>query len=161
MRRLAVLILALSAAASLVACGTGPAVKVPAPGKGKVKAKRLEFKGAKGKLIVEEAAGALPEGFPADLPIFKPARAKSTVASRGTEESTMTMAIFETTAGVGDVAAYYQTNLPAAGWAINNVVTAEQGTTFAVSKESQAGSIAINKDEGRRATIISINLAVR
>ena len=144
----------------LAACAPGQAAKTTATGGGKVKVerKRLEFRDDKGKLVVEESGKSLPEEFPKDMPIYKPSQVKSTVSSRGAEESTMTMVIFKTKAKVADVAAFYQSNLEAGGWAINNVVNAEQGATFAVSKANQAGSIAINEDNDRRATIISINV---
>ena len=123
---------------------------------------RLEFKGEKGKLVIEGAGRRLPKGFPPDMPIYKPSRVKSTISSRGPGEAPMTMAIFTTKTKVPDVAAFYQNNLAAGGWTVNNTVTlGESAVTYAVTKVDQAGSISISEDKETNGTIISINMVVK
>ena len=164
MTKLGAICLAIAMAFLISACepGTGAKTAGAKSTKKKVERKQLEFKGEKGKLVVEEAGKSLPEGFPTDMPIYKPSRVKSTVSSEGAEEATMTMAILETRADVASVAAFYQSDLPAQGWTINNVVSVDQtASTFAVNKVNQAGTISIGADRDTSSTIISINVALR
>ncbi|MDP1808536.1 MAG: hypothetical protein Q8L35_03260 [Actinomycetota bacterium] len=158
----AIIILPILMISVLSACAPSSLSKAPGSGREKIARKRLEFKGAQGKLVVDESGRSLPQAFPTDMPIFKPSRVKSTVESQGTSETTMTMTILEAKAKVADVAAFYQNSLPANGWTIDSTVSpAPSAVTLAAAKANQTGSISISEDKETKATIISINVALR
>lgn len=158
----AIIILPVLMISVLSACAPPSFSKAAGPRRAKIARKGLEFKGTQGKLVVDESGRSLPKTFPGDMPIFKPSRVKSTVESEGTSETTMTMTILETKATVADVAAFYQNGLPANGWTVDSTASPAPGAmTLATAKANQTGSIGISQDKETKATIISINVALR
>jgi hypothetical protein len=143
----------------LLLAGCGLSSTDASRSKAKSGSKGLEFTGDQGKIVVDGSGKALPRNFPSDLPIFKPSRVKSTVVSRGTSETTMTMVIFKTGADTAEVFNFYQSGLPAAGWTIDSTVGGEPGAAIVTAtKADQIGSVSIGRDRETKATIISVSV---
>lgn len=161
--RVVAMITVLLAVGALVGC----ADTISAPvGNGAIKVKadkkKIELKSDKGKLTVKGEAKSLPANWPAEMPIYKPSKLKSTLASEGLGEAPMAMAIFHTDAKAADVAAFYQANIPNSGWVVTNTVNmVDAAVTLTITKGNQIGSISVSSDQETSGTIISVNIAQR
>lgn len=153
----AVGLLTLSMASALFGCA-GKARPATQKSRRQASRRRLEFKSARGSLVIEGAGPRLPAGFPAEMPIYKPSTTRSTVFSRDTSEPPTNMVILRTRASVAEVEAFYQSSLVEKGWTIDSSRTVEPGAVlYAVSSTDAVGSISIGADNETSATIISIN----
>jgi len=115
--------------------------------------------GTTATLEASPAAGPqLPEGFPADFPIYE--NAVVTAASRLSVAQGDIFAIgMETTDAADAVRSFYEARLAEAPWEVGNVVEIPEENTaiveFAGREGGQAGTVAIHEEQtdGRKTTI--------
>jgi hypothetical protein len=111
----------------------------------------------------EPATPQLPEGFPADFPIY--GNATITAASRISAAQGDIYAIgMQTTDAADDVRSFYEDKLAVAPWEVSNVVDIPEENTVVVEfarreGDGQSGTLAIQAEQtdGQR-TIITISL---
>jgi hypothetical protein len=130
---------------------TGGNVKVDESG-GKV-----TFENSEGKVSFE-GGDKLPEGFPADFPLYPGAKIVSSFTANTDGKDGMSVA-WETGDSVEAVSSFYKSNLVANGWKVS--ATFEQGdsTTTSFEKEGWGGFMGITSTEGK--TTISATVGVK
>ncbi|MCS7156382.1 MAG: hypothetical protein N0A16_01475 [Blastocatellia bacterium] len=95
----------------------------------------------------------LPEGFPADVPVYPGA---IVLVSRRTE--TQLTATFATSDGLSQVLDFYRAQLPRAGWTVQEREQTE-GIAFEGRKGTRACQVALTEDHARTYIAFVLSLA--
>ena len=113
------------------------------------------------EVIYEQPAGELPEGFPAGFPIPAGVIEQSHRLLVGGQP--MWSVVVQTQASYAETVAFFQAELPAAGWSVTGSREAEMdwGTTYSIGVgspgETITGSVSIEAREG--GAPVTINLS--
>jgi len=109
----------------------------------------VNTKDAKITVAGGNASVALPDNFPKDVPIMPGASVKG-VINAGQVTSIQMIA----SASPQDTAKYYQDNLGAQGWKVENTIAAGKVTMFTAVKDTRQVSFQIGDNDGKNAAIM-------
>ncbi len=115
--------------------------------------------GQDGSSMTSSADGKIPEGFPADMPLYTPGTIKAGIVSNADSGKGFMVAI-ETPDAWTDVFAWYEAQLKDKGWTIESTVKMDAGGLLTGGKGSQVFNISVAKDSGDAGvTGVSITVA--
>jgi hypothetical protein len=115
--------------------------------------------GQDGSSMTSSADGKIPEGFPADMPLYTPGTIKAGIVSNSDSGKGFMVSI-ETPDAWADVFAWYETQLKDKGWTIESTVKMDAGGLLTGGKGSQVFNISVAKDSGDEGvTGVSITVA--
>lgn len=130
----------------------------------------VEQRGEKGKVTVETGEGKteietgekLPTDWPADMPVYKPARIVGSSAIKGQGDHVSLSLALETSDAVGKVREFYERTLPANGWELNeSSATALEGNESALltaAKQKRSSIITMGKAKAKEKTELVIQI---
>lgn len=92
-------------------------------------------------------ANKLPDGFPADAPIFQPSTISVGSVSNA-DGGTVYNVLLETASPAADVWSWYESQVPAKGWAVKTTMKTEDGGYMTSQKGTQVLTIAVTNGSG-------------
>ena len=90
-------------------------------------------------IIAELGSGALPPGYPADLPTFPGAATKTSMMIPGGTG----LVVFSASEPVEDVLAFFSEQLPVSGWSVDS--TSEDGKRIHASKDTRNVTVLVDQ----------------
>lgn len=130
----------------------------------------VEQEGKRGKVTVEtdegkteiETGESLPKGWPADMPVYKPAKIVGSSAIKGQGDAASLSLALETSDAVDKVREFYQKNLASNGWEVNeSSSTALEGNHTALltaAKQKRSCVVTMGRSEGKEKTELVIQI---
>ena len=103
-----------------------------------------------------DSGGELPDGFPADFPIYKNSTLMSKWSSTSEGEEGMSV-IFETSDSLSKVSDYYESELEKTGWIVTSTFSQEDSSVYAFEKGDIEGIVGITKAEDKVSISVTIN----
>jgi hypothetical protein len=107
---------------------------------------------------MEIGEGAIPVNFPKDFPLYPGATPKGTAVGSDQSAGKGFWLLLESGDSMSKVVSYYDEQLTAKGWTIEEQNTVGDGSTYAVKKEKLVGNIIISTDKKVAKTTILITL---
>lgn len=122
---------------------------------GKVKADvsrdKIEIKGEQGSISIASGGGVeIPEGFPADVHLYKGARV--TMSARQEDGFVLALETSDDLKKVGDV---YKSEMTSRGWTEKMVMNLPEGTMLQYSKDNRHAAINITRNKNTQINIIT------
>jgi hypothetical protein len=130
----------------------------------------VEQRGKKGKVTVETGEGkteietgeSLPKDWPADMPVYKPAKIVGSSAIKGQGDTTSLSLALESSDAVDKIREFYQKNLASNGWEVNeSASTALEGNESALltaAKQKRSSIITMGKAKAKEKTELVIQI---
>jgi len=107
---------------------------------------------------VEVGTGKIPADFPKDFPLYPEAKLSGSLSGSAKDKDAGYWLTFTTPDGLEKVVSYYKTNLPKSGWEETATFTANETTTWAVTKGTMEGTVAVSREKEARETTILVML---
>jgi hypothetical protein len=119
----------------------------------------VSIEGKDGNSLNVSSDGELPEGFPADMPIYDGAKVTTAIASEG-DKGKGFMVGLGTGDSAGTVFDWYDKELKAEGWTVKTTMKTEDGGLLGGEKGTTTFTVAIGPGSGDEAkTTITISIA--
>lgn len=129
--------------------GSNGAVNVEGGGK------KVTYSGEGGEFSLDLQTDKLPEGFPADFPVYPGAKLTSTWSAKD-NNGQGTSVVWESSDTVGKISEFYKTDLEAKGWKVNATFTQTDSATYSFEKDKFNGFVGITKKDDK--SVISVTL---
>lgn len=115
---------------------------------------KLTLKDGDNKVTIE-SGGKVPDGFPADFPLYPGAKVTGSWSTTG-EKGVGISVVLETSEELGKVNDYYKAELPKAGWTITANFTAPESGTFSFAKGDKQGFMGVTQSSGKSTISVTI-----
>jgi hypothetical protein len=102
--------------------------------------------------------GKIPEGFPADVPVYEPGTITTGIATEG-ESGKSFMVGIDTEDAAGVVYDWYKSELEAGGWTIKTTMRTDDGGLLSGEKGSMGFTVAVTAGSGGGKTGIAVTVA--
>jgi hypothetical protein len=102
--------------------------------------------------------GKLPEGFPADVPVYEPGTITTGIATEG-ESGKSFMVGIDTEDAAGVVYDWYKSELESGGWTVKTTMKTDDGGLLSGEKGTTAVTLAVTAGSGGGKTGIAITVA--
>jgi hypothetical protein len=113
--------------------------------------------GEDGSSMTSSSDGTLPDGFPTDVPVYKPGKITAGIVSDSSTGKGYMVGL-ETADAAGDVFAWYESEVPGAGWKVTTTMKTDDDGLISAEKGDQALTVAVTAGGGGSATTISITV---
>lgn len=116
------------------------------------------YKDKKGNSAEFGTSDKLPEGFPKDFPIYQGAKVVSSVTNTQQGKGNELLVTFTIPAGQGlnKVVPFYKSGLNTSGWTITSSFDSDTIQTWAITKGSTEGSVAITSERDQMTIIVTL-----
>jgi len=101
----------------------------------------------------------LPDGFPKDFPLYPNAQIAGNISGTENKAGKGYWVIMTSTDDAAKVTAFYDAELPKAGWTIDNTMDIGSSATRTVTKGSMTGTVIMGAEEKEKGTSIVITIA--
>jgi len=107
---------------------------------------------------IEINEGKIPENFPKDFPVYPQAKPSGSAIGSEKMMGKGFWLLLESHDTVADVVGFYNTQLEAKGWTVEETNSVGDGSAYKIKKEKLAGTVIVSKNSKDNVTTILITL---
>jgi hypothetical protein len=107
---------------------------------------------------IEVSEGKIPENFPKDFPLYPQAKPSGSAIGSEKMMGKGFWLLLESHDSISDVTGFYNTQLEAKGWIVEETNALGDGSSYKIKKEKLTGTVIVSKNSKENVTTILITL---